>query len=170
MKYDFGTVTVTNGSAVVTGSGTQWSANLDDGELFTVIGSGIAYTIGSVDSDTQVTLTANYAGSSASGLSYTVVQGFTPTFSIPYVDVGDVQTATILKRALMLIDYLFGWLVVGTATTAQLIDKTSNVNTLQKSAGRQVWNSTTGKPVWATGSGTTDTWKDATGTLAHTPV
>lgn len=56
-------------------------------------------------------------------------------------------------------------------TTAELEDVTDVVNTSPaKHAGYMVWNSTTGKPVFADGSADADTWADATGATAHTPV
>lgn len=108
MKYDRGTVTVTNGSQSVVGVSTLWAANVSAGQLFTVVGSGITYEVGTVVDDTHITLTSNYAGATNSALPYTVIQGFTPNQSIPYPDIGDVQTATILKRAIYKIDGIFG--------------------------------------------------------------
>lgn len=73
-----GTATFTNGSAIVTGAGTTFLADLAVGQwikpgpIYTPLGVGSAGDPGteyddwgqilSVDSDTQVTLTANYAG------------------------------------------------------------------------------------------------------------
>jgi hypothetical protein len=58
-----------------------------------------------------------------------------------------------------------------TSTTTALEDATNAVNTSAlKRAGYQVFNTTTNKPVWATGGGDTDVWVDATGTTEHTPV
>ena len=65
--YATGTVSVTNGSAIVTGSGTTWTTNAKAGDEFH-LGSATQndptatwYEIQSVDSNTQVTLTTNYA-------------------------------------------------------------------------------------------------------------
>lgn len=70
-KYSTGTVSVTNGSATVTGSGTSWAANLAAGDFICLRGLGKGYyEIQSVDSDTQITLTSNYAGTTESGQSY----------------------------------------------------------------------------------------------------
>lgn len=84
-RYDTGTVTATNGSAVVTGVGTLWdtSDNLKVGDGFHVGAAAQRdpaetwYTILTVDSDTQVTLTANYAEATAGpGEPYTGRQLF----------------------------------------------------------------------------------------------
>lgn len=66
-----------------------------------------------------------------------------------------------------------GWQPVAsnrTATTANLTSAAHAVNAVGKVAGRSVFNTTTGKPVYATGPLATDVWNDATGTLAHTPA
>ena len=66
--YRTGTVTVTNGSDTVTGSGTAWSGTVDPGWVF--LGpDGITYEVESVSSDTAITLATNYGGSSLSGAS-----------------------------------------------------------------------------------------------------
>lgn len=58
-----------------------------------------------------------------------------------------------------------------TATTAQLASLAAAVNTSAfKQAGLSVFNTNTGKPVYATGTGAAAVWNDAIGVLAHTPV
>ena len=56
------------------------------------------------------------------------------------------------------------------ATTANLISLSSDVNTTGKFAGREVFNTSTSKPVYAVGSAPASVWVDATGTTEHTPV
>lgn len=107
-QYRTGTVTVTNGSATVTGSGTSWLTGVTVGSQFSLVGSGVSYTVGAVGSDTSITLTSSYAGSTASGQSYTITTSFTDNLELPYPERGDVDTATILKRALLLLDSLVG--------------------------------------------------------------
>lgn len=104
-QYSAGTVTVTNGSAVVTGSGTSWSS-LSAGDLFSIKNSGVYYVVASVDSATQITLSSNYAGVTASGQLYTISTSFTPIFGIAYPEQGDIDTATILKRAISQLETL----------------------------------------------------------------
>jgi len=84
MQYREGTVAVTNGNPVVTGTGTAWVGNVTPGSVFTVNGSGVPYIVGSVDSNTQITLNGNYAGSTASGLSYSLTTSYTPNRGFPY--------------------------------------------------------------------------------------
>lgn len=58
-----------------------------------------------------------------------------------------------------------------TATTTQLNDITDAINTSAlKVAGYEVFNTTTGAPVWATGNADGSVWNDATGATANTPV
>jgi hypothetical protein len=69
--YRAGTVSVTNGSASVTGSGTAFVANVSIGEGI-VLPDGRIYEITNVSSDTSLTLATNYLGSTASGQPYAI--------------------------------------------------------------------------------------------------
>jgi hypothetical protein len=71
--YSTGTVTVTNGSATVTGVGTAWLTQAPAGSTF-VSTDGVTYTIDSVASDTSLLLTANYGGTTLGGQAYTVTR------------------------------------------------------------------------------------------------
>ncbi|WP_181168646.1 MULTISPECIES: carbohydrate-binding protein [unclassified Mesorhizobium] len=68
--YRTGTVSVTNGSAVIAGSGTAWAVALVAGGMFS--SAGIAVPIASVDSDTQITLDYEWPGITASGATYSI--------------------------------------------------------------------------------------------------
>lgn len=70
--YKTGTGTFTNGSPAVTGSGTAWVANAAAGQG--IVGpDGRTYEVLSVNSDTSLTLSTNYLGSTASGAAYLLV-------------------------------------------------------------------------------------------------
>lgn len=57
------------------------------------------------------------------------------------------------------------------ATTTELEDNSAAVNTvIGKREGKEVWNTTTGRPVWAAGDAAGDVWVDNTGSTIHTPV
>ena len=80
-SYPSSSVDVTNGSAVVTGVGTLWSTGtpsvLNGGtspDQFRTIYSAEAYSIASVDSDTQITLTRPYNGPTATLVPYVIFQ------------------------------------------------------------------------------------------------
>jgi len=100
-QYRDGDVTVTNGSATVTGSGTLWSTNLEAGDLFIRQGDNVTYTIASVDDDTTLQLTAPYAGVTGSGVSYVGHRDFTPE-GFPLMQDGDVETVVIYNYAVTL--------------------------------------------------------------------
>jgi hypothetical protein len=70
-----GTVSAVNGSAVILGSGTGWlSSNRGQGDRIRIDASD--YTILSVDSETQLTLTAPFAGTSGAGKPYLISRQF----------------------------------------------------------------------------------------------
>ena len=62
-----GTVTATNGSPLVTGSSTVFK-NLNAGDSISI--TGVPYTIASIASDTSLTLTTNYTGTTGGGKAY----------------------------------------------------------------------------------------------------
>ena len=110
-QYSTGTATVTNGSATVTGTNTLWLANVTAGNSFTVAGDRVMYDVASVDSDTQITLSAPYAGVTASGVVYAIGTGFTVPDSFPEMSQGDIETATIFTRAMRKIQGKFSAVV-----------------------------------------------------------
>jgi hypothetical protein len=70
--YDTGTVTVTNGSTTVTGSGTNFLTGVQVGEAFYAPDDNL-YEIASITSATVLVLADNYLGSTQSGQSYKIV-------------------------------------------------------------------------------------------------
>ncbi|RVG54742.1 pyocin knob domain-containing protein [Sinorhizobium meliloti] len=75
IPYVTGTVFVTAGSAVVTGSGTAWATALIAGGLFGLDSSnGNPVPILSVDSNTQLTLAKPWRGTTAAGQGYWIVR------------------------------------------------------------------------------------------------
>jgi N-acetylneuraminic acid mutarotase len=63
-----GTISVTNGSATVTGSGTNFASWIAGDKIY--LPDGVYWTIDAVVSDTEITLSSNYTGDNASGQSY----------------------------------------------------------------------------------------------------
>ena len=114
-QYSTGTASVTNGSATVTGSSTLWLANVSAGDSFTIASTGVMYDVASVDSDTQITLSAPYAGTTASGVVYAIGTGFTVPDSFPEMSQGDIETATIFTRAMRKIQGKFSSILAGGA-------------------------------------------------------
>jgi hypothetical protein len=78
--YSTGTVTIAG--AVVTGAGTAWTANVDPGMILSLTAGRIYGVVKSVDSDTQVTLTAPWPAAVGAATGYTLAQGrFGPTIA-----------------------------------------------------------------------------------------
>jgi len=103
-QYRSGTVSVTNGSNVITGDITVFLTNVVSGDLFSVVGSGVTYEVASIVDDTSLLLSVPYGGTTATGASYIIARDFTPNLKLPYVQKGDVETATILKAQAVIID------------------------------------------------------------------
>jgi hypothetical protein len=94
--YTTGTVTVTNGSVTVVGSGTSWTS-ADHATLQLVVGNrGPFFDIASVESGTSLTLASPFVGTSASGASYTIQQIYIvpPANFIKYTSFLDTTPAT----------------------------------------------------------------------------
>lgn len=72
MPESTGTITVTNGSTAVTGSGTLFADNFV-GANDVLIVDGLMYIVDSVTSNTALTLTRPYTGTTASGKTYDIV-------------------------------------------------------------------------------------------------
>lgn len=70
-----GTITLTNNSTAVTGSGTSFTSELKPNDFIVVVVGGVTYTLGvqSVNSATSVTLTTAYGGPTTSGLAWSAV-------------------------------------------------------------------------------------------------
>lgn len=103
-QYRTGSANLTNGSALVTGNSTLWSAEVSTGDIFTVVGQNVWYEVASVDSNTQITLSAVYAGSTVTSAAYAISRDFTSGLSLPYPQKGDIETASLIKRAFEIID------------------------------------------------------------------
>lgn len=74
MKYNTGSVSVTNGSATVTGDGTSWLTTIGKGDWFKLETEPNSYLLEvlSVNSDTSLTLASTYAGVTKINFSFEV--------------------------------------------------------------------------------------------------
>lgn len=110
-----GTVAVTNGSPTVTGTGTAFKTQLVPGSVIYI--NKIAYTVSSITSDTQLTLIANYAAATASGL--TITSGLTLTGAPPTTTCtgGTASTSTDAATGATVINLANGSIVAGAGTT-----------------------------------------------------
>jgi hypothetical protein len=78
VSYATGTVTVTNGSATVSGSGTAWTSAMVGGNFKGP--DGEFYLISAVPAATTLTLGRVYDGTTASGASYTLYYDTNPAY------------------------------------------------------------------------------------------
>lgn len=69
MWYRVGTVAVTNGLPNIVGTGTAWTEAIEQGWAF-LAPDGKLYEVLAVNSDTEIELATNYAGSTDSGEAY----------------------------------------------------------------------------------------------------
>ena len=82
-KLRTGMVEVVHDSPTVTGTNTGWTGLVSAGDLFKILNENAIYSVQSVDSATQITLSSDYVGSSDSGLSYIVHRWFTTNYDFP---------------------------------------------------------------------------------------
>lgn len=70
-----GTITLTNGSAIVGGSGTSFTTELAAGDFIVSTVGGVSYTlpVKSVESNAQLTLVSNFTGPTQSGAAWSAV-------------------------------------------------------------------------------------------------
>ncbi|MCM7618921.1 tail fiber domain-containing protein [Enterobacter vonholyi] len=70
-----GTITLTNGSAIVGGSGTAFATEIAAGDFIVSTVGGVPYTlpVKTVDSDTQLILVSNFTGPTQSGAAWSAV-------------------------------------------------------------------------------------------------
>lgn len=108
--YTTGTVSVTNASTTVTGSGTSWTSSMagrfikfTPSDTAANNGDGLWYEIASVESGTSLTLVKEYGGATASGsVAYTIGQTSIipeayqelPTFRAAYIYFSAIQPET----------------------------------------------------------------------------
>jgi len=104
-QYRVGTVTVTNASTAVVGVGTKFLTEVTVGDLFIRVGDNVTYEVASITDDLNLVLNANYSGVTGAGVLYTINRDFT-TGNIPYFLQGDIETATVFKRAMLRIQDL----------------------------------------------------------------
>jgi len=82
--YRDGTVTVTNGSKDVLGSGTIWSVQAKTGDLFALLSDGGVvkfYEIDTVTDNTHLTLKDEFAEATAAAAEYAIIRNFNTTMT-----------------------------------------------------------------------------------------
>ena len=94
VEYNTGTVDVTQGSPIITGNGTAWTADMQFRQI-ALSNRAPWYTIISVDSPTQITVDKNYEAESTTRLSYSIGQYYLefPTDLEVFEDIRDRENA-----------------------------------------------------------------------------
>lgn len=75
-NYTTGSVSVTNGSNAVVGSGTSWTADMVNKRIIISSQATTWYRVAAVADTTHLTLTANFTGATASGLTHAIYVGW----------------------------------------------------------------------------------------------
>jgi hypothetical protein len=122
--YSDGSVSVTNGSPTVTGSGTAWFPKMaGPGDGITL--NGVLYEILRVDSPTQLTLTSPYIGPTNAAIPYAIDYGYTwiplqsVQPSVTQVDISPVKDGVqywVEIRSVNALGYPSPWITAGPIT------------------------------------------------------
>lgn len=126
-QIKIGTVSVTNGSNVVTGTGTQWLTDgVQPGDGFVIQiptgidGAGVYYTVGGSVTETGLNLASNWAGDTGSGLAYVIIPDFIAP-GYPNLLPGDLEVKPIINSVVQkLLNQKADEADLGTAAAADL--------------------------------------------------
>ena len=98
-QYRVGHSSVTPGAATVTGYSTSWNSNVLAADIYKPdIDSQPTAVIGSVDSDTQLTLSSNWAGTTIAYKKYMIQRAFTTNYNLARPYQGDADLADLLRE------------------------------------------------------------------------
>jgi len=136
-------VSVATGSTIVTGNKTNWIAAaglIAPGDRFRIDSDGTWYTIASVDSDTQISLSAPYAGASATTQFFTLRNTTTALVSNGSTTVtvtgADLVTLDVANKSGTTMDY---FRIDADETWYSIVSRTSNTLVLSSAyAGASV--------------------------------
>lgn len=111
----YGQVAVTNGSATVTGVATAFTTDLAVGSSLTfgADSTGTVYKVSAIASDTSMTLTANYGGTTATATSARIQTILAGTLSVTNGSAAVVGTTTTFTTALT----VGQWLIISNDAT-----------------------------------------------------
>ncbi len=117
-----GTISLTTNSATVVGSGTTWASDGVTSPGDTLLVNGSLYQVLSVQSDTQLTLAANYTSSTVSGQSYALIH----TGLLPSALASNL--ASLQSKYLTTVSQLYNW-ETATSGTVPLTNPATGVTT-----------------------------------------
>lgn len=127
-QYKTGTVNVVNGNAIVVGVGTAFLANVPVGSWFSKSGSSVSYVVASVQTDLQLTLATNYGGATENGIAYWIGTSRTPNHNMPYPEMNDVDSPTLVKQSFLKLDTLLGNAIGAAAQANRVVFTDANGN------------------------------------------
>lgn len=133
-QYRTGTVSLVNGSPIVTGTGTNWTA-LDlsgPAKLFMVSPAGSLYYVDSVINDNELHLTAPWAGATINDVAYAIHTDFFPN-GIPMLNENDVEVVAVYNEAMRILSGNGGTLKVG-RNLSDLANKQVAFNEIRQTA------------------------------------
>ncbi|MGM0613305.1 MAG: hypothetical protein ACQESM_07330, partial [Bacteroidota bacterium] len=106
-QYKSGFVSITNGTNVVTGSGTTWlDSGIEPGDLFKVSGFEVIYEVSGVESNTKLYINTDWQAGDVQSQPYVITTEFTPNYNFPEIHLGDRDWPSILTKSLRKIDSL----------------------------------------------------------------
>ena len=118
-----GTISVTNNSVTVNGSGTSFTTELQRGGSIEI--EGVAYVIDTIISDTELTLMNPYAGSTDTGLDcFKKLSRFDGAYATNL----EYQTIAVSGKGTIDIDYLHGGFEISILSLAQITGDVSVTN------------------------------------------
>lgn len=115
--YSTGTITVTNGSTAVVGSGTTFAAGMV-GKLIRVGTDNLFYKIATFTDATHIALTATYTGVTGGGKSYTIFSSCTDQWK----DFGALNDVTDLRQ----MDTYEDWVIIPNNNNFALLNVTDD--------------------------------------------
>jgi hypothetical protein len=122
---------------------------------------------------TRIVLSRNSYGAGTSGaFTFYNFDTTAPTIQISNVVIYEGLTASATTTEIISGIVCNGWFNSGVTRdiSANIQSKTTSVNTINKFPGKQIWDTTNNRVLYAGGSSATDVWKDGANTTIYTPV
>lgn len=146
--YRTGTITLTDGSATVTGTGTAWeSADLEPNMMLSAVvipAIDVSMSIQTVVSDTELTLTAPWTGGDLTDVTYEINRDMT-SLGLPIVQRGDMAPYGVIAEAFRRVNNLLAnWVASWGSIAGTITDQTDLSDALNASAETAVWGSVAG--------------------------
>lgn len=103
-QYTAGNVSVTNGSATVTGTTTEFVANVAVGDSFKINGESATYAITAIASNTSLTISPVYAGTTKANVAYVIAKDFTTNHNLYEPNGGDLDWPFLMTQNMRRVD------------------------------------------------------------------